>query len=202
MDRKGDNGRYLPSFKAAVVEDVKGGEAIGDAAMRWGVEPRIVRRWCGESGVVETPRGKNNAAPPSSPRSRSFTGQRLTSGKARAPVEDMGEEDRTRAVSTVRTLSEVLEMSAVMMLAQVKRAQSLLSQKASLSSDERAELHGILSLDVKTAAAMHNISRTNGNLIDTHPGLMKLAGIKERTGDGDRKLDAVAAALGLTVGDT
>ncbi len=210
MQRKGTNGRFLPEFKAVVVAWVRDGDGLtySDASREWGVKTEHIRRWCKSEdvdeptgfGVVGSPKAAGGGG--EAPSRKGKNPPHLTGGKHRAPVEDMGAEDRDRAVATVRSIDQILSIKSAMILEQLKRAAKLMAHPESLGPEERAEAFALASVDVKSAQGLLHLARAKGITIDTHPGLMKLAGIKERTGDGERKLDAVAAALGLTVGDT
>ena len=200
IQRKDGKGAYTAEYRASVIAWVMAdeGRTPGMGAEHFGVSGGTVRRWfrqAGTHGPGETISRESHEQKAAATASRS----RTAGGRFRAPVADMGDSDRDRVVRTARDLAETVELGASMMLAQVKEARRLQARASGMAMEpeERAAIQAALRIDVKTAQAMLHLARTTGILVDTHPGLMKVAGIEEATEKGGRDLDAVARALGL-----
>lgn len=168
------------------------------AGAHFEVSSHAAREWLAKSGK-ERPGETISRESLTQKASVRSSASRTAGGRFRAPVADMGDSDRDRVVRTARDLAETVELGASMMLAQVKEARRLQARASGMTMEpeERAAIHAALRIDVKTAQAMLHLARTTGILVDTHPGLMKVAGIEEATEKGGRDLDAVARALGL-----
>jgi len=161
---------------------------VNMAAEHFELSPHTVRRWARRSGTEAAPITYSPKDGPDARRAIS----RTPGGKYRAPVEDMGSEDRRRVVNTARTIAETVELGAESMLADLKISQQL-RRKAIQNGKPAPPV--LVSKD--TAQAMLHLYRTLNLAVDTHPGLMKVAGIEESTDKGKRDLDSVVAALGL-----
>lgn len=198
--RKHANGRYTAEFRKVVLAWVvaEEGRTAGMAGAHFQVSAHAIRSWMSKAGVVgldETiPRESlDEKAGAASSRSRT------AGGRFRAPVADMGDSDRVRVVQTARNIAETVEVASAMLLHQVKLAKRLQdSHRGDLGPEDVAALAMALRLDAKSAQAMLHLARTSGILVDTHPGLMKVAGIEEKTAAGERNLGDVMAALGIT----
>ena len=154
----------------------------------FGVSDSAIRKWMSKAGLKargETISEESLNEKASTRGSRS----RTAGGRFRAPVADMGDSDRVRVVQTARNIAETVEVASAMLLHQVKLAKRLQdSHRGDLGPEDVAALAMALRLDAKSAQAMLHLARTSGILVDTHPGLMKVAGIEEKTAAGERNL--------------
>lgn len=108
-------------------------------------------------------------------------------------------EDRERALRTVRNIAQVVDIGTTHLLERMERARRVWEQAELVNSEDAKLMASLMSMSKDDTQSMLNLSRTQGLIIDTHPGLMKLAGVKEKSESGTRKLAEVAAALGVVV---
>lgn len=211
MKRKHANGRYTEEYQDHVVGWVaaRAGRTGGEAGLHFGVDASTVRKWMRTRGVAPkpaeetySPESNPSGAPRSRDRSRNHP-PNLAGGKHRAPVSEMDTDDKDRAVRTVRNMSRIVDLRTAMMLANLEEAEKLLATIDGLENadpKEKAVLRSLLSLSKDDAQAMLNLARATSLIIDTHPGLLKLAGVKDSNERGQRNLAHVRAALGLKSG--
>lgn len=160
----------------------------------------MVRKWMRAAGVeAKAPEEaiSRESPAPSSPARSSRAKPTPAGGRYRVDVAAMAQPDRERAVLAVRNIAEIVEIGTTVALNNLRRAVKLLESGGERSDEDQILMGRLLSLDKENAQAMLHLSRTQGLIIDTHPGLMKLAGVEDTTKDGRRNLAKVAEAFGL-----
>lgn len=209
MERRHANGRYTEKFRAHVLAwvEARGGRTGGGAGLHFGVGETTVRKWMKVAGVVAKPHSetisRETSAPETSQAPSRAKPNGLAGGRHRAPVEDLSTEDKDRAVRTVRNLARIVDLRSGMMLDDLERAEAMLKKIGGLSrmgDEDKALLRILLALNKDDAQAMLNLARAQGLIVDTHPGLMKLADVDDTTKRGRRNLTHVAEALGVNRG--
>jgi len=115
-------------------------------------------------------------------------------------VEDLGLEDKERALRSVRSIAEIVDIGTSVMLERIQRARALWDQAgAAAELDDARMMAALLSLSKDDAQAMLHLTRTQGLMIDNHPGILKLAGVKDQAETNDQKLAQIAQAMGIKV---
>lgn len=111
-------------------------------------------------------------------------------------MDHLAADERARLVSTVQDLSTVVEVGASMMADHLRAVQKW--EKTRDRSEDEGERPVLgFRLERDTCGALLSVAKTASQLCDTYPGLMSVAGVKEKTEAGTRNLDRVAKALGL-----
>lgn len=195
VQRKHPNGRYTAEFRDQAARWVAAypGRTMADGASRWEVSHDSIKRWMAEAGVKPLPETFSREAPGGAPTSRDAKPRKTPGGRYRAPVDEMSQPDRDRVVRTARSIAEVVELGSAAMLADLKT--TLAARRKALRDGKPMPS---VSIGRESAQGMLHLYRTLNLAVDTHPGLMKVAGIEEKTAAGERSLGEVMSALGIT----
>ena len=193
MRRQHPNGRYTAAFKRKVLdwleEDLT--RTVVDAGREFGLTPKAVGKWAKKAGqAVISSREKTAREGP--PRARPLPKSR----SGRPHVDTMEAEEKERLVSTVKDLSTTVELGASMMADHLRKVQAWTKEKADAQDPEEYPV-ALFRLDRDTCGALLSLAKTASQLVDTYPGLMAAAGVKEQKEEGEATLDRVRAALGL-----
>lgn len=213
MQRKKANGRYTAEFKAHVLEWVvaEPGRSARLTAHHFELGDGTVLSWMRKAGVkgvaVEETSSRETTRPGGPPPTSRAKPKGQPGGRYRAPVEELGVEDRERAVRSVQTIAEIVDLGTTAMLERLKEALKARGQRGrhglSMTAEEEREdaklMARLMSISKDDSQAMLHLSRTQSLIIDTFPGVLKLAGVEEKTDTGRRRLDMVAKALGVKV---
>lgn len=144
-----------------------------EAAKEFGWSATTISKWLGEEGL-DTRRTPKAPRPPKPESERKPPASRARVAGA-APAIDLTEDDRVEALAIVRASRRVMRKAY--------EAWADLEEGFPDRDDAQAVLH---------------IQRGATGVIETHPGLMKLAADPKADKEAARDLDAVMKALGLT----